>query len=187
MLEERDNRLRHFAMKATEQEVQLREAQKSQKERRAEEQRRLDAELSKQADVLREQHLHEQYKLRSDVEDLKGALAVKKHFKGLADADLSRRFEILARNVEDFSRLKWDLLQEGDWWGQQLEQLNKRNPRRLKQHIVQNSVWISLREHIFLSPFRLFAAEEGWKELDKNWTEIYGLSKSSDVGYSSAI
>ncbi|KAI9868556.1 MAG: hypothetical protein M1823_009074, partial [Watsoniomyces obsoletus] len=36
-----------------------------------------------------------------------------------------------------------------------------------------NSLWIQLREHIFRSPFKLFAAQDEWKELDKMWVDIY--------------
>jgi hypothetical protein len=136
----------------------------------------MEKELRKQEESLKVQNEQEQYRLRSAVEDLKGALVVKEQFKGLADSDITSRFTKLAQEVEDFARLEWDPEREVHW-SEQLQQLHPRNTRKLKQAIVRNSVWIGLCGLVFRSPFEMFAEEEGYMELNKQWIDIYTLSK----------
>lgn len=158
----------------------VKEAQKGQEQRRADEQRRMEKELRKQEESLKVQHEQEQFRLRSAVEDLKGALVVKEQFKGLADSDITSRFTKLAQEVEDFARLEWDPEREVHW-SEQLQQLHPRNTRKLKQALVRNSVWIGLRVLVFRSPFEMFAEEEGYRELNKQWVDIYTLSKYAEM------
>lgn len=154
----------------------LKEAQKGQEERQAGERRRLEEELRKQEQSLKIRYEQEQYQLQTAVEDLKGALVVKQHFKGLADSEVASQFNKLAREIEDFARIEWSAEREARW-SEQLQQLYPRNTRKLKQALVQNSVWIGLRALIFRSPFELFGEEEGWKDLNQQWIDIYAMSK----------
>jgi hypothetical protein len=159
------------------QEDLVRQAQTTHEERFMEEKSRLEVELRHQKLMLTEIHQEEKYQLRAVIEDFKLASATREQFKGLTNADLTSRFSKLAQEIEDFARLDWDAVRGSQWWTQQLQQLNPRNTRKLKQKIVQNSLWISLDDCIFRSPFRLFAAEQEWKGLDKDWIEIYAFGE----------
>lgn len=172
-----EKKIKKLETQLRQQQTHLQEAQKSNEERRADEQRRLEKELRRQSDSLKGKYENEQHQLRSAVEDLKGALVAKEHFKGLTDSEISSRFTKLAQEVEDFARLEWDPAREAEWLTPQLQRLQPRNTRKLKQAIVQNSVWVGLREHVFSSPFKMFAEEDGWRESDSPWIDIYSLSK----------
>jgi DNA repair exonuclease SbcCD ATPase subunit len=157
----------------------LQELQKTEKERTVHNQRRMAIELQKQKTLLTEQHNAEKYALLVIIEDFKLASATRERPKGLTAADLVTRFSKLAQDVEDFARLEWDPTREAERWTKQLNQLNPRNTRKLKQKLIQNSLWINLHEHVFRSPYKLFAAEQEWKDLDKPWVEIYAFATSS--------
>jgi hypothetical protein len=49
--------------------------------------------------------------------------------------------------------------------------------QQIEQQIIQNSLWIGLSDQIFRSLFRLLAAEQEGKELDKEWIGIYDSGK----------
>jgi chromosome segregation ATPase len=155
----------------------LQELQKTEDERTVNNQQRMAIELQKQKTSLTEQHNAEKYALLVIIEDFKLASATRDRPKGLTDTDLVTRFSKLAQDVEDFARLEWDPACEAQRWTQQLNQLNPRNRRKLKQKLIQNSLWISLHEHVFRSPYRLLAAEQEWQDLDKPWIEIYAFGK----------
>ncbi|KAF2827324.1 hypothetical protein CC86DRAFT_439794 [Ophiobolus disseminans] len=157
------------------QQAQLNEAKKTHEERQADEQYRFERELHRQKELLREQYESEQQRLRSTVEDLKGALVAKEHSKGLPDSEITSRFSKLAQEIRDFARVEWIPDREAEWLTPQLQQLKPRNTRKLKLAIVQNSVWIGLCEHVFRSPFKMFAEEDGWKESDQPWVDIYAM------------
>jgi hypothetical protein len=93
-------------------------------------------ELQKQKTLLTEQHNAENYALLVIIEDFKLASATREQPKGLTVADLVMRFSKLAQDVEDFVRLEWDPTREAERWTTQLNQLNPRNTRKLKQKLI---------------------------------------------------
>lgn len=116
--------------------------------------------------------------LRADIEEYKGALVAREHFKGFTDPELSTRFKRLAGQVEEFSRIRWDNRREEGWPFPEhvLSQLHPENTRKLKQQIVQNCLWVLLHAHVFRTPFRIMG-EEG-KDADKEWLNVYAARGS---------
>jgi hypothetical protein len=128
-------------------------------------------------DQLKEDFKAQTMNLKIDNEALKGALVARQHFKGLTDPELASRFKTLAIQVEDFSRIRWDTSREAYWpfLERTLQRLHRENTRKLKQQIVQSSIWVIFYDNIFYSPFQVFG-EEG-KVLNREWTEAFGRSK----------
>jgi hypothetical protein len=118
-------------------------------------------------------HVMELSRLRQDNEDLKGALVARVHNKGLSDHEVSSSFQKLALAVDRISReVQWDKSREATWPYPESVLRSSENIRRLKQHIIQNSIWTILYDQIFFTPFRVFA-EEG-KSLEDLWTKTFG-------------
>ncbi|OAL46068.1 hypothetical protein IQ07DRAFT_634948 [Pyrenochaeta sp. DS3sAY3a] len=127
---------------------------------------------------LTEKHEFENLELQKVIEEFKVASVQRDHFKGLTDRDVADHFLRIANDIEDFSRLQWDLRKEQDWpyTEDQMRQLNKVNTRKLKQQLVQNSIWMILYEHVFRSPFRIFGFEG--RDIDADWIDVYASDKS---------
>ena len=106
---------------------------------------------------LIEKHRIELQRSQQVAEDLKQDLVSRDHIKGLSDRELAAQFKKLNTIIEDFSRTEWDHSREADWplSEEELRSLYPRNVRKLKQQIIQNSLWLSLYEFIFRSPFRI--------------------------------
>jgi hypothetical protein len=109
---------------------------------------------------------------RRDNEALKGELVAREHFKGLSDPEIYSSFKKLAGEVDSFSRIQWEKRKESRWPLPESTLKRSENPRKLKQHIVQGSIWVILNEKIFRSPFEVFG-EEGQK-MHRDWTETFG-------------
>ncbi|KAF2267875.1 hypothetical protein CC78DRAFT_31449 [Lojkania enalia] len=169
-----DARLQHQNDLRVEEEKHEAEAVKQQKEIE-----RLKFELEQQEIRLKKQYEAQSLKLRADYERLKGDYVAREHFKGLTDMELSSRFQKLAFQIEQFSKIRWDLSKETSWPlpDRMLLQFHPENPRKLKQQIVQNCMWVILCDEIFGSPFAILG-EEG-ERLDENWTREFGSDKSS--------
>lgn len=107
------------------------------------------------------------------IEELKQDLYdQKEQVKGLADRDLTSRFKTISKSIEEFSRLDWDPSREATWPYSEDELRNfHRNPRRLKQQIVQNCIWLMLNEIIFRTPFRIIG--EHGRQFD---AELYAFN-----------
>jgi hypothetical protein len=131
-----------------------------------------EEELRTQEEALTKRHEQEKEGLRHVIEDFKSSSAQREHFKGLTDSEMATLFKRLAIAIEDF-RLDWDFRKEEDWpcSEDQLRQLHSKNPRKLKQQIVQNTLWVLLYDHIFRSPFRIFGVDG--REYDTHWIKIY--------------
>ncbi|KAF1843892.1 uncharacterized protein K460DRAFT_153712 [Cucurbitaria berberidis CBS 394.84] len=130
-------------------------------------------ELLTQKEQLIKEHEEESSQLRTVIEDFKVASTQREHFKGLTDRDVSGHFLRLANDIEDFSRLEWDFRKEHDWpfTEDQLRQFYPKNTRKLKQQIVQNTMWVVLYNHVFRSPFRILGTDG--KDIDADWIDIY--------------
>ncbi|KAI4668539.1 uncharacterized protein J4E78_002366 [Alternaria triticimaculans] len=128
---------------------------------------------------LDKKHDEEMARLRSQREELKVALVVRDHFKGLKDRELTARYKRISTEIENFASMEWNTRCEANWplSEAQLMRLHPKNTRRLKQQIVQHSMWVLLYEHIFSLPFKVFG-KEGVR-MNNDWTSIYDLDVSS--------
>ncbi|KIY02397.1 uncharacterized protein Z520_02535 [Fonsecaea multimorphosa CBS 102226] len=117
--------------------------------------------------------------LRLEAEDLKGELVRRDHFKGLSDPEICNRFTKLAQEVSSFSRVQWEKKKETRWPMQENALRRTENPRKLKQQIVQSTIWMILKERIFHSPFALLG-DEG-QRIHREWTSEYGEDPSSEL------
>jgi hypothetical protein len=122
-------------------------------------------------------------RLKKDIETLNAALLARDRYKAIADQELKTRFEKLGTEIDYLSRVEWKLRQ-ADWTDKLLSRLSA-NQRKLKQQIVQDSLWLVLFEHIFCSPFRILGVE-GVKR-DAQWNEICGKGLRSLLGYGGVI
>ncbi|KAI4693069.1 uncharacterized protein J4E88_001440 [Alternaria novae-zelandiae] len=128
---------------------------------------------------LDKKHDEEMARLRSQREELKVALVVRDHFKGLKDRELTARYKRISTEIENFASMEWNTRCEANWplSEAQLMRLHPKNTRRLKQQILQHSMWVLLYEHIFSLPFKVFG-KEGVR-MNNDWTSIYDLDVSS--------
>ena len=122
------------------------------------------------AEILRREEEHRS--LKGDVETLKGAPIKRSHFKTMGGRELSLRFQDLATEIDDFSRVRWDNRRESTWPFPDKVLRKLENERRSKQHVIQNTIWVIFYERIFCTPFRVLGTEGELMEQD--WIEKYG-------------
>jgi hypothetical protein len=135
-----------------------------------------DKALLSQKQELAKLHEDEKKNLQTVIEDFKVATSSREHFKGLTDSEAAGRYTRLATKIEDFSRLEWDFSKEHDWpLTEDRMRVLSNNSRKLKQQIVQNSLWVCLYHYIFQSPFQIMGNEG--RELDEQWTSIYAAGR----------
>jgi DNA repair exonuclease SbcCD ATPase subunit len=136
-------------------------------------------ELLSHEKVFRQKFEEERVGLRTVIEEFKIAATRREHFKGLRDNDLVRRFRMILSHVEGFSRMRWDEDREASWpiAKSHMWQLTASNPRKLKEYIVQSSLWSLLHERIFRSPFCVFGYEG--RDMDRNWISTYASGNSA--------
>ena len=110
--------------------------------------------------------------LRSVAEEMRTALS-RENYKWLKDHHIVARFKAIANEIYLFSRLEWDVHREARWPCSEntLLRLYPQNTRKLKQCIVQSSLWTFLYERIFRSPFCIVGPEGA--EVDREWEDIY--------------
>ncbi|CAI6331926.1 unnamed protein product [Periconia digitata] len=116
-----------------------------------------------------------------DNENLKGALVRREHIRGLTDPQLGARFKKIAGQVEHISRLTWDSEKESSWPFPEhvLQQIYPENPRKLRQQIVQNTLWQILFERIFSTPFKVVGTQG--KHLDEEWMREFCADFPSSI------
>ena len=136
----------------------------------------LRKETEDEKEQLRRDFVTKTVTLRKENTDLKGALVAREHIKSMTDRELASNFERLAGQVDHLSRISWDARMESNWpfSGRILQQLHG-NTRKLKQQIVQNSLWLIFYERIFATPF-IVIGDEG-KTLQQGWTDQFGTSQ----------
>lgn len=136
---------------------------------------RMEMDFNDEKSQLQSDHVEQQVRLKRDIEALNGAPIAREHFKPLSDHDLKSRFSDLVDDIDYIARLEWKYNQT-DWTNELLGQVSK-NQRKLKKHILQESMWIALYENIFCSPFRVFG-QEG-RSLETQWTDAFGQGRYS--------
>jgi hypothetical protein len=129
-------------------------------------------------DQIEARHKKKMIKDARDIEDLKAELVKRQNFKTLTDIEIYNRFTTLVNEIDDVSRGTWDNRREQTWpFPDKVLQHPPKgtNTRELKQHIVQNTIWIELYEWIFSTPFKVFG-EEG-EMLQDMWLKQYTAGK----------
>jgi hypothetical protein len=73
--------------------------------------------------------------------------------------------------------MDWDARRETTWPLSEADllQLHPKNTRKLKQHMIQHSIWLLLHEGIFRLPFMILGKEG--VPLNSAWTKIYASGK----------
>ncbi|KAH7342510.1 hypothetical protein BKA65DRAFT_504248 [Rhexocercosporidium sp. MPI-PUGE-AT-0058] len=144
----------------------------------------LKAEYESEKTEMRASHEKEKISLtrglQESVEVLKGALVKRDHFKAMSDHELSYRFQEISSEVDDLARIRWDQRQVSTWPFPDQSLQHSENERRMKQYLIQNTLWVILYERVFCTPFRVLG-EEG-KALERDWIHEFG----SDSGVSSS-
>jgi myosin heavy subunit len=137
----------------------------------------LEQKLQNEKTRLAMQHQKDAAQLRFVAEELKGALVVRDHYKGLKDRDLAGRYKRLSTEIEGFSSMDWDARRETTWPLSEADllRLHPKNTRKLKQQMVQHSIWLLLHESIFSLPFMILGKEG--VPLNSAWTKIYASGK----------
>ena len=114
------------------------------------------AALTKQFETkLEEQHMA----IMKENEELKGALQVRQHVKGLSDHEIRTAFKKLVREIDSFSRFPWEKRKQQQWPIAEQVIARAQNSRKLKQMIVQTTIWLILAEKVFGTPFVVFMDE----------------------------
>lgn len=122
--------------------------------------------------------IHEKEKLdltgrwKAEMEVYKRALVKREHFKALSDHEVALRFQDISTEVDDLARVDWEKRQELRWPFDDYALRKAENPRRTKQYVIQNTLWVVLYEKIFCSPFRVMG-DKG-RSLEKEWIKKYG-------------
>jgi hypothetical protein len=96
-----------------------------------------------------------------------------KNFEPLLDVEVEARFAALAEEVDILSRLDWKANPSG-WSDPVLSRLS-RNQKTLERQILKDTIWVTLHEFVFCSPFRVFG-DEG-RALESKWNEECGAGK----------
>lgn len=113
--------------------------------------------------------------LEKTIQDLQSALVRREHFKAMSDHELARHFQNIADEVDDFGRIDWDEGLEPSWPFTNPVFASSNNPRRLKQHVIQTTLWVILYDRIFCSPFRVLGNEG--RRLEAQWAKTFGQGK----------
>jgi hypothetical protein len=164
-----DLQLLHKAIHKKDQEIEEVKKKQEVKEKRMEEQ------YAAGKLILEKEREEERRGLRGEVEALKGAMVKRDHFKFkpmMSGRELALRFQDLASEIDDFSRVRWDNRQETTWPFPDKVFRNSENERRSKQYVIQNTIWVILYERIFCTPFRVLGTEG--KLMEQDWIEKYG-------------
>lgn len=100
-------------------------------------------------------------------------------YRGLTDDKVGSRFSNLANRIGNLARIQWDISKQSSWplTDEQVNRLAGRNPRKMKQQIIQNCVWHILFNEVFSSPFGV-SGTEGTR-LYNEWQHTYKLGKYS--------
>jgi hypothetical protein len=97
----------------------------------------------------------------------------REHVKELKDHHIIGRFRAIANEIDQFSRIEWDLSKETRWpcCERNMRQLHPQNTRKLKQYMIQSSLWTFIYERVFRSPFCIFGP--AGDDIDRDWEDIY--------------
>jgi hypothetical protein len=155
--------------------AKIEDIEKKHNEKSNEEKRQSRAVMAK-AQREFERHMKE---LKQENQDLKAALVKRTNqrdtFKHLADRDLTSRFQDLALDVDDVSRVFWEPSRQKSWPVGDRVIRKAENERKIKKYVIQNSIWTVLNKKIFQTPFRILG--DRGKPLEQKWVEKFGSGK----------
>jgi hypothetical protein len=103
-----------------------------------------------------------------------------KHMKELKDHNIGGRFRVIVNEIDQFSRIEWDMSKETRWpcFERNMRQLHPQNTRKLKQYMIQSSLWTFIHERVFRSPFCVFGT--AGDDMDRDWEDVYASCELSD-------
>jgi predicted nucleic acid-binding Zn-ribbon protein len=129
-------------------------------------------ELRKQEEVLMNRYEARIKENETVIEDFKSSSARREHFKGMTDSQVAAEYKRLASSIDEFSRVEWDRNKEHTWpiSDDHMRKLAK-NTRKLRQQIIQNTLWLLLYDHVFRSPFKILGTDG--EQDDAEWIPIY--------------
>lgn len=131
-----------------------------------------DQKLQAERKASQEREAELTLQLQTQLEAARSELVRRDHTEGMADPELEEAFELLRNAVREAARVRWDRAKAKSWPFPETTIQSVPNPRKLKQQIVQASMWAILFEDIFSTPFKVFAQEGAtWQYA---WTERFG-------------
>ena len=119
---------------------------------------------------LKRNHQQKVDRLQKDVQSRNKALVERDTFVPISDADIKSETSQLVVEVEEWARTTWQF--NNSPWTDEMQRKIAKVPKRLQKHILMDSIWTILYEHIFYSPFRVLGTEGG--ELEKQWSIAFG-------------
>ncbi|KAF2733040.1 hypothetical protein EJ04DRAFT_296397 [Polyplosphaeria fusca] len=97
-------------------------------------------------------------------------------YRGIADHKLAARLKRLANPIEQFSKIQWVPTKPWPVKKDQLAAYSPSNTTKLQHQIVLNSVWVTLCNKVFSSPFAI-VGEEG-EIIHTQWLNAFDASKT---------
>ena len=164
-------------------EYQMTKIEKSTETRLTDLKERVKRENSK----IAHRHQVELSKWMQMVESYRQKSSIRDHFQGLADNQVSTKFGNLAGEVDYISRIYWDAERRDTWPYPDCILRASDNVRKLKQHIILDSIWNILVRAIFSTPFEVFGDEgqallQEWiSEFGQGWSSLFLLPTYSSL------
>jgi hypothetical protein len=114
--------------------------------------------------------------LETALEQFRSSSARREHFKGMTDGQVAAQYKRLSNSIDEFSRIEWERVKERTWpvSDDHICRL-ARNTRKLKKHIIQNTLWLMLYDYVFQSPFKILGTLG--EQHDEEWIPIYSSGK----------
>lgn len=180
---EKANTIRHFEAKKTEIERQMQADRQDLESQIVEVQKQLQAEVTEKSKAISSiraemvvKHNKEKRAIKESNQALKEALVARDHFKAMSDEELAYRFEEIGSEVGEFAQVVWDKRRESSWPFDDQSFQRSENKRRMKGHVLQNTMWVILYDNIFCTPFRVFGKEGKGTDansLETEWVKAY--------------
>jgi hypothetical protein len=131
-----------------------------------------DGQMEQAENAFEERLQTEQLAVERENERLKGALAKREHTKAWSDQEVCNAFKALAREVNNFARLPWERRKQNQWPLPESVLAHADNPKKLKQMVIQSSVWPALHDRLFCTPLALIG-DEG-RKIHQDWVYEFG-------------
>jgi hypothetical protein len=139
---------------------------------------KMEKDFEAEREDLKRLAVEQQKGLRDDVAALNRALVNRgdDDFKSMTDSLVKTRFEDLANDIDFLSRRDWKF-NRTPWPDDVLK--STKNPRRARNFILKQAMWMALFEFVFNSPFRMFG--KIGLDLEKFWATEIGQGSFSPL------
>ncbi|KAF2654019.1 hypothetical protein K491DRAFT_759285 [Lophiostoma macrostomum CBS 122681] len=146
-------------------EQRMKEIEASSENRMALQKNQHDAQIAS----LKRSHKHREEQLKKDIQSRNRALVARDPFKPINDDEIKAEFSQLVVDVEEWARVEWEF--NNSPWTEEVQRELSDAPKRLKKHILLDTIWGVLHDYIFCSPFRMLG-QEG-ETLERHWSEAF--------------